>query len=283
MRLLCALAALLALLSTDSASALPFDKENIVNCSEPADPFETILCASPGVFDTLNHQHQMLTFADPNVRGPDYDRLRKDFYGWVESARDRCHHGSDLRVQSSCVSDFVFSGVRDFDARIEALYADQSDIEGDDECDGCEDAVAEEKHPDKATLTAMMLLSGRCLRLVLPDAAGPAPTCVGKFLNTTYDSGRSGFYFVGEDERGVTFTGLGSNQVKLNEDIAVQPIDGVIVTINGEVKSLRAVGECKFENPYNGPVPIVCRATTELGDFEAEFRTDGRKPDVSRF
>lgn len=135
----------------------------------------------------------------------------------------------------------------------------------------------------EARLTGFASLNGRCERLLVPKGIGPSKRCAGKLLNTSYSNGRSGFYFVTDSGLTVTFTGLGHDQVKLGKDRATQPIDGVIVTSKGKTTQFKAVGECKFSNPNNGPAPVNCRATTERGNFEARFMSDGRPPEVRQF
>jgi hypothetical protein len=108
-------------------------------------------------------------------------------------------------------------------------------------------------------------------------------SCTGKALNTSYRDGRSGFYFLTEDGATLTFSGMGHMQVKPHADRAIQPIDLVIFGYKGQHDKTKAVGSCDFSNPYLGPSRVTRKANTTGGRFEVTFRTDGRKPKVTRF
>ncbi|MGU3537158.1 hypothetical protein [Methylobacterium sp. A54F] len=127
----------------------------------------------------------------------------------------------------------------------------------------------------------MALAQGACERLVIGgrDETG---ACTGRLMNTTYPDGRVGFYFVTRDGAALTFTGMGSSQVKPDTDTAVQPVDAVIVGLAGKPERRPAVGTCRFTNPYKGPGTVRCRAETDRGAFEGAFTTDGAKSSILR-
>ncbi|MER2263704.1 hypothetical protein [Methylobacterium oxalidis] len=134
--------------------------------------------------------------------------------------------------------------------------------------------------PEPAAMPTFVSADGTCERLVVAGR-DVSRTCKGRLLNTIYKNGRVGFYFIGEDGSALTFTGMGSAQVKPDPDSAVQPIDGVIYGAGGRSERARAVGTCRFSNPYKPPGTVRCRADTEKGAFEAAFTTDGKAPVVS--
>jgi hypothetical protein len=104
-------------------------------------------------------------------------------------------------------------------------------------------------------------------------------------LNTSFDNGRSGYYFTTTDGVLITFTGPANRQTKTDPDNAIEPIDAVIINHSKENKpvTLEADGQCKISNPNKGPAPVSCAATTPKGKFEAEFTSDGSPPDVKTF
>ncbi|MDF2599155.1 MAG: protein of unassigned function [Methylobacterium brachiatum] len=127
----------------------------------------------------------------------------------------------------------------------------------------------------------MAIANGTCDRLII-GGNDRSDACTGKLLNTIYLTGRVGFYFVTDNGAALTFTGLGDRQVKPDPDTAVQPIDGIIFGYGGKTDRAKAVGSCRFTNPYQKPGIVQCRADTPNGQFEASFRTDGNPPSVTR-
>jgi len=130
-------------------------------------------------------------------------------------------------------------------------------------------------------------LRGRCIRVVaagkdLPAQCAPDPGNV-VLLNTNYPDGRSGFYVI-TDGMVLTFSGMGSQQVKTGPDSVVQPVDLILLAElplvgSNQPKQLRATGTCSFENPTKGtPTKIECSAQTEEGTFLLEFLHDGSPP-----
>ncbi|GLS45275.1 hypothetical protein [Methylobacterium brachythecii] len=133
--------------------------------------------------------------------------------------------------------------------------------------------------PKTAEVPTLATVKGTCERLVIggQDVTGQ---CSGTLLNTSYATGRVGFYFVTSDGAALTFTGLGSSQVKPDPDTAVQPVDGVIFGFKGQYDREKAVGICRFTNPNDRPGSVNCSAETRGGKFSADFTTDGKPPEI---
>ncbi|WP_305525956.1 hypothetical protein [Methylobacterium amylolyticum] len=132
-----------------------------------------------------------------------------------------------------------------------------------------------------AKLPTMALANGHCDVLIIGGKDRTA-SCAGKLLNTIYDNGRVGFYFVTDGGAAITFSGDGSSQINPNPDAAVQPVDGIIFSYKGKTDRNAAVGTCRFTNPYKPPGTVECRAETQGGLYEAKFTTDGRPPVITR-
>lgn len=122
----------------------------------------------------------------------------------------------------------------------------------------------------------MMTLKGACTKLVV--GGRERFDCSPLLLNTVHQNGRTGFYFVTDNGDAITFSGMGQRQVKITADEVIQPVDGVIITLNGKRGSFSAVGECSYANPNNGPSWVNCRAKSRQGVYEAFFQTDGNPP-----
>lgn len=126
-------------------------------------------------------------------------------------------------------------------------------------------------------LLNLLSVKGTCAKLVIGGQAYP---CKGYFLQTDYDDGRIGFYFVSEEESEevVTFSGYGPEQEYVSENSRLQPIDGII----GKAGVTKATGECYFENPFAGPARIECEAKGDGGKiYSAQILTDGTPPDIT--
>jgi len=136
-----------------------------------------------------------------------------------------------------------------------------------------------EAAPRGGEVPTLATVKGTCDRLVIGGRDVTAQ-CTGTLLNTSYSTGRVGFYFVTSDGAALTFTGMGSSQIKPDPDTAVQPVDGVIFGFKGQFDRTEAVGTCRFTNPYARPGVVSCRADTVGGAFAAEFTTDGQPPEV---
>jgi hypothetical protein len=131
---------------------------------------------------------------------------------------------------------------------------------------------------------SMVIMKGTCTDLVV--AGEPLEGCESKLLNSNLDNGRTGFYFTA-GATVITFSGIGNQQLKINDDNVVQPIDELIIANSGTEHSgrsetYRAVGSCRYNNPYKGIAKVVCHADTQKGIFSGTFVSDGRAPeDVS--
>jgi len=139
---------------------------------------------------------------------------------------------------------------------------------------GSADAIGRQRGEE---LTYMAGIEGRCTKLQI-NKLDASDRCKGVVLNTTFKSGRSGFYFVTEGGEALTFSGDGGAQVKKSEDDVVQPVDRVILSLNSRTKDYRAVGACSFSNPYKGTATLHCKAETGAEQFEADFISNGSPP-----
>ena len=131
--------------------------------------------------------------------------------------------------------------------------------------------LAEEQ---RASLTAMFSVTGECQMLVVSEEERP---CKDVVINTEYDSGRTGFYFIDDSEGGgvISFSGMGREQRSPAENLRLQPLDAVIL----EGGRVPAVGICSFENPFVGQARIQCSAFVESGKMYAGFFiSDGSEP-----
>ena len=126
-------------------------------------------------------------------------------------------------------------------------------------------------------LLNVISVTGECLNLVIEGHSYP---CKDYLMQTAYDDGRIGFYFVSDADKGkiVTFSGLGQQQEVVSDNSRLQPIDGVI----GKAGIIEVEGECFFENPFIGPARIECAAKSGGGDiYSANFLTDGEAPEIN--
>lgn len=105
-------------------------------------------------------------------------------------------------------------------------------------------------------------------------------------MNTLYKDGRSGFYFIADDMI-LTFSGNGDQQVRKDPNTSSQAIDLILFNnpkAGGDPNKpdkLVAIGTCLFENPFRGKsTQLICKATTERGEFEATFHHDGSEPSI---
>lgn len=145
---------------------------------------------------------------------------------------------------------------------------------------------AQVPEPSKpVVMNSLTDLTGDCLRLVVAGEA--ALECKGVVLNPTYTSGRSSFvFFDPKTPRLVSFTGMSGDDVR-HGDIIVQPVDGITLSEGDELnvasKPIRAIGVCRYSNPFTGPASLSCLAETESGLWAGEFRTDGKPPHREEF
>lgn len=134
-----------------------------------------------------------------------------------------------------------------------------------------------------AELTGIASLTGTCERIVMAGKDMSAH-CDGKILQTTYDTGRTGFtVFVGQDGVAITMSGL--EGAKPDENSQLQSLDRVILNLNIEdvAPSEEPVeGSCAYSNPYLGPMTVSCQAVDRKGGaYLLQFRTDGSEPKFS--
>ena len=125
-------------------------------------------------------------------------------------------------------------------------------------------------------LLAMYSMSGECSMFIYSGEKRP---CKGTVLNTEYDYGRTGFYFIDDSADGkiISFSGMGQEQVTPRENLILQPLDMIIENENQQ----HAVGFCTFENPFVGKARVECSAFLENGAmFSGFFLSDGSKPTV---
>lgn len=137
--------------------------------------------------------------------------------------------------------------------------------------------------PDVANASTMMAsLNGTCLDVRFFGRISTIKCA--KSLNIIHPNGRSGFYFVLDDDTVITFSGRGSrNQAGGSTD--VQAIDMILLNnarVNNRSDQIPARGSCTFSNPFRGiPTTINCRANTARGIFEVKFAHDGSQPQVT--
>ena len=125
------------------------------------------------------------------------------------------------------------------------------------------------------------VLTGSCDRLV-GFGNDLRSECDGRVANVEWSDGRDSFTFSLRGGGALTFSGSGRAEVRQGPSTVVQPLDVVFATVRGKSESIRAVGSCRFSDPYQGVVAIVCDAETAEGGFSATFTTDGRPPEVVR-
>ena len=136
--------------------------------------------------------------------------------------------------------------------------------------------LVEASQANDRKLLNVISVTGDCLKLVIE---GYSHSCKDYLMQTAYDDGRIGFYFVSDEDKGkiVTFSGLGQQQEVVSDNSRLQPIDGVI----GKTGITKVEGECFFENPFIGPARIECAAKSAGGDiYSAHFLTDGEAPEI---
>ena len=123
------------------------------------------------------------------------------------------------------------------------------------------------------------VLSGSCDRLV-GFGNDLHAECTGKVANVEWSDGRDSFTFTLRNGGVLTFSGSGKGEIRQGPGTVVQPLDVVFATVQDRSQSIRAVGSCRFSDPYQGVMAIICDAQTAQGGFSATFTTDGRPPDI---
>lgn len=145
--------------------------------------------------------------------------------------------------------------------------------------------AAKNRAPSSAPHGEAYVMTGQCTYLSIrgSDVSGK---CENLLESHTLTNGRVGFTFVGGDVATIVFSGLGAHQVTLSSRSASQPVDRVTFTLLGmglAPNILKATGECSYSDPFSGRATIRCTAKTSVGEFGAEFETDGREPSAKRF
>ncbi len=135
-------------------------------------------------------------------------------------------------------------------------------------------------------VTTIAVVTGKCAKVMVMDIDSEPSLCSDKVTNAELPNGRLGFTFTmhhrGHPSVAFSFFGNGVNQMHINADTAVQPIDHVNFTFGDSTDHLVAAGSCRFTNPYKGtPSVISCTADTDKGRFVGEFTTNGVAPDIS--
>lgn len=124
---------------------------------------------------------------------------------------------------------------------------------------------------------------GFCDRFIAYDK-DVTDRCDDKVANAEYSDGRNSFYFTSSDGvLVVTFSGEGKRQIHQGADVVVQPLDLILANFQGQISRIKAVGTCKFTNPYKGKASIICDADTPQGQFSGSFKTDGSEPKMTQF
>lgn len=134
---------------------------------------------------------------------------------------------------------------------------------------------------EQRKLETLASIKGDCSELVV---MATSVKCDGKITSQTYSDGRASFTFLAPaGEVVVTFSGLGSAQVKPDANTAVQPVDLVILAYGKKKpEGLHAVGTCRFTNPYAGKAPVECSAETDDGPFRAVLISNGQPPVMTK-
>lgn len=133
------------------------------------------------------------------------------------------------------------------------------------------------------TLRATAVVKGFCNKFIAYDK-DVTDRCDDKVVNAEYSDGRNSFTFISTDGvLVVTFSGEGKKQIHLGADVTVQPLDLILANFQGQGSQMKAVGTCKFTNPYDGKASITCAADTPPGQFSGSFITDGDEPFMKRF
>lgn len=130
-----------------------------------------------------------------------------------------------------------------------------------------------------ASTPPIMMLSGKCLRMVVGDQDMTA-ACSGKLGRTVLTDGRSGFYFLLGQNHILTFSG--TDVARKNAKGASIKIDRLIFNEGLETnkpKVLSARGQCTYGNPSKGQITVRCSGSLRQGTkFSASFQSDGMPP-----
>lgn len=130
-------------------------------------------------------------------------------------------------------------------------------------------------------LEFLLLLEGDCTKLRTPYVELTAD-CKGKLTRDMFSDSRTGFTFFvsgpGKDPIILTFTGLFSKAVTQDGGVAVQPIDGLIMTVGSRPTNGRAVGSCRYGDPFKPNGFVNCSAEVSEGRFEGSFQQNATPP-----
>jgi hypothetical protein len=137
-------------------------------------------------------------------------------------------------------------------------------------------------------LTRLATLTGKCTAITAMDVVSDPSLCINKVVNIEYPNGRIGFLFTmmkkGDPKPVVvSFFGDGKNQLHIDADTAMQPIDRVHFTFQGSTDDLVVAGSCRFSNPYKGtPARVSCSVDSNQGKFAGDFVSNGTPPNTSQ-
>ena len=137
-------------------------------------------------------------------------------------------------------------------------------------------------------LTTFGTLTGRCTAVTAMDVSTAPTLCSNKLVNVEFPNGRVGFVFTLQRTGDVkptviSFFGNGSEQLHVDADTAVQPVDSVNFTFRNSTDRLVAAGSCRFSNPYDGkPARVSCAADTNQGKFIGDFISNGVPPNMTQ-
>lgn len=124
----------------------------------------------------------------------------------------------------------------------------------------------------------ILTITGECQKAVI-GKQDMTKFCGSKLINTSYPSGRVGFYFLVGDYS-LMFTGM--DQPNPSPDTDATKIDEVSLSKGMSIddqKPMKASGECVYGNPYGHRAKVRCSGKLKTGErFEAVFLTDGRDP-----
>ena len=132
-------------------------------------------------------------------------------------------------------------------------------------------------------LIRISTMTGICTRFVTGNKDHTSD-CKGAIINNEYNDGRTSFTFVskGEPTFIITFSGDGRQQIHQGVDVAIQPVDVLIMSFGRDTGNMRSVGNCRFSNPYKPAATVSCSADTPQGQFEANFESDGSPPQTQQ-
>lgn len=134
-------------------------------------------------------------------------------------------------------------------------------------------------------LEVVLLLEGDCTKMRAPSVDLTAD-CKGKLTRDTFSDRRTGFTFFvsgpGKDPVALTFTGMATGQVSQDGGVTVQPIDGLIMSIGNRPINGRAVGACRYGDPFKPSGFVDCIAEVSEGQFEGKFQQNATAPMVIR-